>query len=140
MKAVNVNETREFVSKYETDKDNPTVFVLGVIDHDMKASIMDSITEFSLSSQNADDKARQTIKINERNLKLVKYGLRDVKNLIDPEAGSPVAFATDVMNHGRKQYTVVSDSVMRRIPFEVINELAEQIISDAGLSGNEEKN
>jgi len=137
---VNIYETRDYVSKSDPDKENPTVFKIGLLDSQIKGHIIDRISDFEMSSSNPDDNAKVTFRMNERNLQLVKFGVRDVKNLMDPQTKKPVEVKCDTVNKFGKSYEVLPGRVLNMLPLQVITELAEEILKEINLSKEAEKN
>ena len=137
---VNVFETKDYISKQDTDRNDPTIFKIGLLDSQIKSWIIDRISDFEMSSDNLDDKAKVTFRINERNLALVKFGLKGIENLIDPQTKKPVSFKPDVINKFGKSYEVIPDRVLNMLSLQVITELAEEILKETKLSDEEIKN
>ena len=137
---VNIYETRDYVSKSDPDKENPTIFKIGLLDSQMKGHIIDRISDFEMSSANPDDNAKVTFRMNERNLALVKFGVKDIKNLSDPQTKKPVEVKCDTVNKFGKSYEVLPDSVLDMLSLQIITELAEEILKEINLSKEAEKN
>lgn len=138
--AVNINETRDYVSKLDPDKENPTVFQLGVLEPGVKAQIDDEVNSFEMSSDNPNEKARINMNMNKRQLMLIKFGLKGLKNLLDPQTGKEVEFRTNSIQYAGKMRPVVSDTTIAMIPSEIRKEIAEVIAQDNQLSEDEAKN
>lgn len=137
---INANETKQYVSKLDPDKTNPTVFHIGVLDGIMKAYIEDQSTSIELSSKNPNDKVNTSMNLGKRKLLAVKFGLKGIDNLQDPQTKRPVVFDTVSMSVNRININVVSDVVLKIIPSAVIDELAAVILDDNKLSEEEIKN
>ena len=129
-------ETEEFVSAYDPDKDNPTVFILGVIDLNIMASIEDELTSFRFNPANPTGTADSTLRINQRNLEIIRFALKGVRNFVDAK-GNEIPFKTKKVNRFGKTYEVVADEFLNRIPKKVIDELADHILN-ANLPSEEE--
>lgn len=140
IRGVDIYATRDFVSKLDTDKDNPTIFEVGSLDSRMKGYILDNVSDFELSSDNPDDDTKINWRINERNLTLVKFGVKNIKNFADPQTGQPIKFKCDVVNKFGKSYDVVPEEILNMIPLKVITELATEILKETNLSKEAEKN
>jgi len=65
---INIYETRAYKSKLDPDKNNPTVFHIGMLDPFLRAHIDDEVTSLEVSSKNPDDKAKANICASKRNL------------------------------------------------------------------------
>jgi len=133
-------EIREYISKYDPDTANPTIFKLGPLDARLKNAIMDGITNYSLGPGGDSEPANITLNINQRNFEIVRFGVRDIVNLLDPRTKKPVKFDTVSVPKAGKNYKAVSDVIMDMIPLAVMKELAGEIMKDIGLSEEEEKN
>jgi hypothetical protein len=137
---INTYETKDYISKYDPDENNPTVFKIGLLDAQIKGWVMDKISDFEMSSLNPDDKAKVTFRINQRNLELVRFAVKDIVNLIDPQTKQPVKFDTISTPMFGRNYNIVSDRILSMLPLEVITELAEEILKEIGLTEEEQKN
>jgi len=140
IKGVDIYATREFVSKHDTDKDNPTIFEVGLLDSQMRGYILDKVSDFELSSGKPDDDAKLNWRINERNLALVKFGVKDIKNFADPQTGQPIKFKCDVINKFGKSYDIVPDKILNMIPLKIMSELGAEILKETEISKEAEKN
>ena len=107
---ININETRDYILKSDPDKDNPTVFKIGVLDPLLKAKILDEASAFEVSSQNPEDEAKVSYKLNKRNYDLVRFGVKGIENLIDPQTQKPVKVNFDTVNIGHKPYCLLYTS------------------------------
>jgi len=127
---INIYETRDYISKHDEDKENPTVFKISSLDPHLEGHILDRISDFEMSSANPDDNAKVTFRVNERNLQLVKFGIKDIKNLIDPQTKKPVEVKCDTVNKFGKSYEVLPDSVLGMLSLQIITELAAEILKE----------
>ena len=137
---VNIFETRDYTSKYDLDKESPTIFEIGLLDSQMKAKIFDKVSDFELSSDNPDDDTKLNWRMNERNLSLVKFGVKNIKGFIDPQTKKPIDVKCDTINKLGKSYKVLPDSILDMLPLKIITELAEQVLKETVLSKEAEKN
>lgn len=137
---INSAETRIYISKLDTDRENPTKFHLGTLDPFVRSHIEEQTNRLSMSSVNPDDQASLSYSPLKRNILIVRLGLKDIEGLIDPRVNQPIKFDTVSLPVGRKNYNVVSDSIISMMPVDLINELAEQILSDNRLNPAEAKN
>ena len=137
---VNVYETRDYVSKLDPDKDNPTIFKIGCSDPMVKAEIEDGVTSFEISSPDPNDAARASWNTNKRNVLAVKFGLKGFENFIDPATKKPVPFDTVSLSKCGKNYNVATDSIMALLGSKLINELGGVILSENVLTDDERKN
>ncbi|MEQ9716278.1 MAG: hypothetical protein ABGF52_12200 [Candidatus Asgardarchaeum sp.] len=137
---INIHEMRDYVSKLDPDKENPTIFKIGCLDPIIKAEINDDATSFEVSSSNSSDMAKTSLNFNKRNIMAVKFGLKGLENFMDPQTKKPVKFDTISVPKGGKNYNVVSDNIIALLGSKLIKELAEVILSENQLSEEERKN
>jgi len=141
---ISIADTKEYISKFDPDKDNKekaTIWELGVLDSILKSKIQDIITTYETDpSRPKDITAKATINMNERALDIVRFGLKGFKNFIHPQTNQPIKFDTVSINRFGKNYNVVSDEVLKIIPSKILDELAEEIGKQSGLTEEETKN
>ena len=138
---INIFETKDYVSKYETDKDNPTIWKIGILDSIFKSKIQDILTTYEVDpSKPKEGKAKATLNIGERTLDLVRFGLKGFTNFLHPQTNKPMQFDTIATNRFGKSYNVVSDEILKMIPSKILDELAEEIAKESGLTEEEAKN
>ena len=138
MKCININEVKPFISKGETDKDHPTTYHIGVLDSFVKAYIEDKTSGFEAVPGKPDEEAQIKLDLALRSILTVKFGVKKIDNLINPETDQPLAFEPEIISIAGKDYQVLPDSVVSVIPN--ISELASVILTRNGLSGEERKN
>jgi len=137
---INIYESKPYKSKLDADTSNPTVFNLGLLDSHLRAFIEDQTTSFEFSSKNPKDPAKANINASKRNLMVVKFGLRGLENFIDPRDKKPVKFDTVSVPVNGKNYNVAADEIISMFPKALIDELADVILGENTLSGDEAKN
>ena len=137
---INIYESKPYKSKLDPDKDNPTVFHLGLLDSHLRAFIEDQTTSFEFSSKNPKDPAKANINASKRNLMVVKFGLKGFDNFLDPRDKKPVKFDTVSTSVSGKNYSAVTDEIISMFPKALIDELSEVILSENTLGEDEEKN
>ena len=137
---INIYESKPYKSKLETDAGNPTVFNLGLLDSHLRAFIEDQTTSFEFSSKNPKDPAKANINASKRNIMVLKFGLKGLENFLDPRDKKPVKFDTVSVPVNGKNYNVVSDEIISMFPKVLIDELADVILSENTLGGDEAKN
>ncbi|MBN2120695.1 MAG: hypothetical protein JW734_06540 [Candidatus Omnitrophica bacterium] len=128
--ALDVTETRKYVSKMDPDPDNPTVFHLGFLDPALKAELDDESSSFKLSSTNPKDPADIKINYNKRQIMVIKFGLKNIENLLDPQTKKPVNFSCETIRYAGKMRDAVPDRLIAILPSELRTELAEAILSE----------
>ena len=108
IKAISINDTKEYISVYDMNEPK-TTWVLGAVDSITMARIEDEMTETVIDGKN---KVNQKINFSTKKLNLVRHGLKGVKN-------SNLSF---VIEDGK-----VSDDTIKEIDKRIIKELATQI-------------
>lgn len=137
---IDITATRKYVSKLDPDKENPTVFHIGVLDPALRAEVDDESSSYEMSSHNPDDKAKVKLNWNRRQLTVIKYGLRGIDNFLDPQTAKPVTLKFDTLHYAGKMRNAVPDHVIAMFPSELRQELADVILNEARLTGEERKN
>ncbi len=137
---INIYETKPYKSKLDLDKDNSTVFHVGLLDSHSRAYIEDQTTSFEFSSKNPKDPAKANINASKRNLLVVKFGLKGFDNFLDPRDRKPLKFDTVSTAINGKNYSAVADEIIAMLPKALIDELSEVILAENSLSEDEEKN
>jgi hypothetical protein len=135
------NETKKYVSRYDPDKANPTVFLLGTLDPFVDAYIKDKTSRFESSSAHPDEEAVLKLDFSTRNLLQIKFGLRGIENLLDPETKQVLKVDLEKVSIDGRNYQVVPDKVLALISDPVlIGELADEIRKINTLTQEERKN
>lgn len=135
------SETKKYVSKYDPDKANPTVFLLGTLDPFIDAYIKDKTSRFESSSAHPDEEAVLKLDFSTRNLLQVKFGLRGIENLLDPETKQVLKVDLEKISIDGRNYQVIPDKVLAVIADPVlIGELADEIRKINTLTQEERKN
>jgi len=137
---IDINATREHVSKLDTDKENPTVFHIGILDPVLRAEVDDESSTYEMSSTNPNDKAKVRLNWNKRQITAIKFGLKGMDNFLDPQTNKPVELKFDTIHYAGKMRNVVPDRIIAMFPNELRQELAEVILSESKLSEGEQKN
>ena len=137
---INIYETKPYHSKLDHEKDNPTVFHIGLLDSYLRAYIDDQATSFEFSSKNKNDLARANVNASKHNLLAVRFGLKGLEGFLDPSDKKPVKFDTVSVSIIGKNYMAVSEEILAMLPKVLIDELAEVILSENTLSGEKAKN
>lgn len=137
---IDINATRKFVSKLDPDKNNPTVFHIGLLDPVLRAEVDDESSSYEISSTNPNDKPLVRLTWNKRQIMAIKFGLKGIDNFWNPQANKPLELRFDTINYAGKSRNVIPDRVIAMFPSELRQELAEVILSEAKLSEEEQKN
>jgi len=138
IRPINVGETIEYVLK--DDKENPTTWILSVLDSLVKTRLNDLGMVYRYNPDAPKDSIAETrMNIAEQDLEFVRFGLKGFKDF-KCKNGSEVPFKTIKKILGNTEYEVVSDETMKYIPRSALTELANKIAEENLLTGAEEKN
>ncbi len=138
---LNLHETKKYVSKNDPDKENPTVFHLGVLDRMVSDYIEDNSVEYRVSSPDPDAEALPHILFAARALLIVKFGVRKIENFINPETKEPAAIEAEAVLINGRPYKALPDKILAMLPTSaLITELALEITKMNSLSEDEAKN
>jgi len=141
MKGINAAETVEYISKYETDKENPTVWILGLIDQQTRDRIDDMSTSYEVDPKAGEEgKAKAVFHFNRARTELVRAGLKGFRGFIDPKTGQEIEFKTMPTHKFGGVRQILHDEILNRIPRDVLKELADKIDALNKMTGQEEKN
>lgn len=128
VKALNITDTKEFISKHDdarTEADGATVWVIGALDSATMGRIRDSSTVVSMGGDDAEDGRFETaVAMNRMNAEAVAAGLRGFRNFLDPVTSDAVTYKTVERDFPGGKRRVVHPDVMRVIPLDVIADLA----------------
>ena len=137
---IDVTATKKYVSKLDSDKDNPTVFHIGFLDPALRAEIDDDSSSYEMSSTNPNDKAKVKLNWNKRQITAIKFGLKGLENFLDPQTKKAIEFKCETIRYAGKMRDCVPDRIIAMFPSELRAELAEVILDESKLSENERKN
>lgn len=116
---IDKSEVVEFVSKFDTDKENPTVFEIGILQHKDKLLLKRSIA----SDGSLENKANALV---DNVFFLFKKGVKKIRNFSYKDTTSDI--------------TDITDEIMESIAFDVIDEVAGEVLKKNFLSESERKN
>jgi len=116
--------------------DDATVFVLGTLTARQRAYIKDQATALE---DGDDGDPTLKFKANFSALAAFRLGVKDIKNFVD-EKGKEIKFTSLKTNVGGTKGTLVSESIVDRLPFEVIQEVSEKIMNENEVTEEEAKN
>jgi len=137
---IDINSTRQHVSKLDQDKDNPTVFHVGLLDPVLRAEVDDESSSYEMSSTNPNDKAKVRLNWNKRQIMAIKFGLKGMDNFLDPQTRKPMELKFETIHYAGKMRDVVPDRIISMFPNELRTELSEVILNESRLSEGEQKN
>lgn len=134
-KAIHPNETFEYISPNDPDKDNPTAWILGTLDSYTLSKLRDIIVTSSMQNKEQTNPLRLGTFMRE----IVKFGLKGWKNFLDSE-GKEIEYHQDVINSWGRSYQVVSEKLLDLISQDVLAELSDAIYKGNQLTQEERKN
>jgi len=137
---IDINSTRKFISKFDPDQNNPTVFHIGILDPVLRAEVDDESSTYELSSRNPNDKAKVRLNWNKRQITAIKFGLKGLENFLDPQTNKPVDLSFDTIQYAGKMRQAVPDRIIAMFSNELRQELAEAVLNESKLSEEERKN
>jgi len=137
---IDINSTRQHISKLDPDKNNPTVFHIGLLDPVLRAEVDDESSSYEMSSTNPNDKAKVRLNWNKRQIMAIKFGLKGMDNFLDPQTRKPIELKFETIHYAGKMRDVVPDRVIAMFPNELRTELSEVILNELKLSEDEQKN
>ena len=137
---IDINSTRKHISKLDPDKENPTVFHIGLLDPVLRAEVDDESSSYEMSSTNPNDKAKVRLNWNKRQITAIKFGLKGMDNFLDPQTRKPMELKFETIHYAGKMRDVVPDRIIAMFPNELRTELSEVILNESMLSEGEQKN
>jgi hypothetical protein len=94
---IDINQTQEYILKKERDQENPTKFIIGVLDAKTKAMIRDKCTRIKVKGDvDAGDDAWMQFNVNQARVLYARYGVKDASGLVD-QNGKSVEFSVDMI-------------------------------------------
>lgn len=138
VKALSLGSTRTYELQSDPDRGTPnaTRFKIGTLDSRIIGRINDAATTMHVDPTRPDDTVETSINNSERFFQACTYGLRGWENLKD-DKGNDVAFKTVSRRHGGQSYDAVDENLLKMLPFEVIAELANEILAQNVVSAEE---
>ena len=137
---IDINATKKYTSKLDPDKDNPTLFHIGVLDPALRAEIDDDSSSYEMSSSNPNDKAKVHLNWNKRQIAAIKFGLKGLDNFLDPQTKKPIELSFETIKYAGKMRDAVPDRIIAMFPSDLRQELAEVILNESRMSEDEQKN
>jgi hypothetical protein len=137
---IDINSTRQHISKLDPDKNNPTVFHIGLLDPVLRAEVDDESSSYEMSSTNPNDKAKVRLNWNKRQIMAIKFGIKGMDNFLDPQTRKPMELKFETIHYAGKMRDVVPDRIIAMFPNELRTELSEVILNESRLSEDEQKN
>ena len=138
IRPINVGDTIDFILK--DDKDNPTIFIIGILDSLLTAKLTDSSVTYRFNPDAPGDSAAETKwNIAEQDMEFVRFGLKGIKNFKDKK-GNDLSFKTVKKKIGNSEYNIVSDETLKYIPRYAIREIANFIAKENRVTEEQRKN
>lgn len=137
--ALDLSATRVEESKYDDARgtDRATKFTLGTIDSKAAGYIRDRATKLMISpNQEVGSDVPTTMEQNSVYYQAFAVGVLAWENFRDRE-GNDIKRKTQRKNIAGKDYEVITDAVMRRVPLEVINEFGQMLLDENELKEQE---
>ena len=119
-KLLDLSQVKDYVSRFDPNHDNPTIWKLGVLDAFQWADIQDAST-ISILDDDQSPEVTPAINLARRMLLMVRYGLKGVENLPEPD------FRTQTIVRRGKERQVVDEDFLAVLPSDLIVELATEI-------------
>jgi len=117
LKGIYVHEISVYVSKLDTDAENPTKFHVGVLDPFLEAYINDTATTAVKKEQGAGEEELEVkLNLSLRNLLTVKFCVRKIENFWDPKKKEAVTIEATAVKIGSREYTALPDDVIAALP------------------------
>lgn len=134
--AFDVAETKQYTLK--ADKDNPTVWTIGRIDHRLWSHLQDAHSHLEVNDLGAEAKGSVKFDANKRADDFVRFGLKGWENFAD-KSGSPLSFESQSIGTPVGPRHGLNDRLMTTLrPF--IGELAAEVERFNSVTREEEKN
>jgi hypothetical protein len=139
--AIDITQVRHYILEEDRKSTTPTTFHIGQIDGILMAFIEDDATRFGFSqNQDPNEKADVFISNNERNLNLVRFGMKGWENFGDAK-NNLVGFELQEYNvPGVGARKGVKQELLMRFRLEWLAELASQIRENNTVTEEELKN
>jgi len=138
IKTLNLEAEWEFQSKHDGAKgtDDATVFVLGTLSNRLLSYLQDKATTFKGTSE---EDVEASIMNASLAIEIVRYGVRDIRNLPNAE-GNAIAFETQKKNVHGIDVRAVKSHILDVLPKVIVMEVADELQKRNELSEDEVKN
>lgn len=135
VKALSLGSTRKYELKSDPDRgtDGATRFIIGTLDSRTVGRINDAATTMHVNPSRPDEEIETSINTSVRNFMACEFGLRGWENFKD-DKGNDIKFRTVSRRHGGQSYAVVDPEIMNLLPYDVVAELANEVLSDNTMS------
>lgn len=138
---INLAETRDYISRNDPDKQNPTVFKIGVLDAFARSYLQDKAASFDIDTKNPDSApAVANVKDASNKIMTVRLGVKAIENFLDPQTQKPLQFNLVTLHIGGKNYQALPERVISMMTDDLIRELADVVNNANVLDEEAEKN
>lgn len=141
IRAINLTKTIKHQLSFDdaAGTDEAVTWVLGALDSRVMSAIKDRATGIPMSALSGGGEGTATLNLNQTNFDIVMFGLKGFENLRF-EDDKQVEYKTAHTNLGGKTYLTCDPELIAILPSEVIDELANEILSINTLKEDERKN
>ena len=138
IKTLNLDAEWEFQSTHDDAKgtDGATVFVLGTLSNRLLSYLQDKATTFKGTDETNVEASIMNASLA---IEIVKYGVRDIRNLPDPE-GNPIPFEAQKQNIHGIDVRAVKSHILDVLPKAIVIEVADELQKRNELGTEETKN
>ncbi len=146
---LSIGSYRKYQSTLDPDKGTPkaTVWLLGSLSVRDRARLLDNLTSYAVSFRKAnlspdevaDEDIVSRIPMNQMMVDTFRIGVKGWENFLD-ENGKEIPYATEKTKICGKEYDLVKMELVDRVPFDIVRELHNEIMSDNAVAEEEVKN
>ncbi len=139
IKTLNLDAEWDFVSKHddaEKDSGEQTVFTLGTLSNRLLSYLSDKATTFKGTSESDVEASIMNASLA---IEIVKYGVRDIRNLPDKD-GNTIPFETQKACIHGMDVRAIKPHILDVLPKAIVMEVADELQKRNDLSEDEAKN
>lgn len=130
---LSIGEPIRYISKKEKESKNPTVWLIGTLDSFQQAKITSML--FSVDIKEGEPVIKKSESgYAHTDFLIVKNGLKGFENF------GNIIFITEKAKMFDKEIDLVSDEVLKKIPLDIVHELADAIWGENQVSEDLRKN
>lgn len=124
------------------DSESPVVFELGVLTPSIKARLNDIAMNWSVNTNGGpEEKGNVHSHLNQRNVEIVRWGLRGWKNFTDDKGKEVVFQSVATAAPGRHgTLNIASQRALDTLTSDTVDELARELVPQTIITALEEKN
>lgn len=135
IRALNLHNTQ--TKSHPADKEDPTLWQIGVLDSRVLGIIEDKATSITIDNTDLDGETGVQMAANAVAYAIAQFGLRGFTNFTNDDG--EVVFETERKVLGGKPYEVVKSSILETIPSDVVKWLASEVKALNTLTQSEGK-